>query len=94
MSEREAKHLLFPLFRIPAKYAKGTDKTIAHGQDVTKNINALLIHSFKSPTIIGGINAKINAKITTIGVYIFANLVINISVFDLFLFEFFTNSII
>ena len=79
---------------IPANKPRGIDTTNAHGQDTIRNIDALYIHSLKvaSLTTKGGIIASAKAKNTTIGVYTFANFVINFSV-GAFLFEAFsTNS--
>ena len=68
-------------FPIPQKNAKGTEITIAHGHDVTRKTNPLYNHTSNvSPSSIGIITNSI-ASITTIGVYIFENFVINFSVF-------------
>ena len=54
---------------IPAKNPSGTEITIAHGQEITRNVNALLNQILKPPLkIIGGIIASRIAKITTAGV--------------------------
>ena len=55
---------------IPAKKLKGIEITSAHGQDTTKNDNALYNHSvkFASFIIISGTIAIITANITTTGV--------------------------
>ena len=56
---------------IPPKKLNGIDITNAHGHDTTKNDNALYSHTenvLKSFNIIGGINAKSTAIITTVGV--------------------------
>ena len=71
---------------MPPKNASGTDMTRAHGQDITRKVQALSIQSpkfpVKSPDIIGGRNASTTAAITTAGVYTLANLVIKFSVTD------------
>ena len=67
---------------MPAKNVKGTDKTNAQGQDITRNVNARSSHIAEGIVVnIGGIIAIIIAKNTTIGVYIFANFVMKFSVF-------------
>ena len=53
----------------PPKNPRGTLRTKAHGQLMTKNIKALEIHSLTPPKPrIGGRNAKAVAAATTIGV--------------------------
>ena len=55
---------------IPPKKLKGIETTRAHGQETTKNVNALYIQSLNvAPSITrGGIIARKTAIITTIGV--------------------------
>ena len=79
---------------IPLKKLKGTEITKAQGQDTTKNDKALNIQSLKlySPLMIGGKIASNTAKLITIGVYIFANLVINLSDVDFLAAAFSTKS--
>ena len=79
---------------IPLKKLKGTEITKAQGQDTTKNAKALNIQSLKlySPLMIGGKIASNTAKLITIGVYIFANLVINLSDVDFLAAAFSTKS--
>ncbi len=56
------------------------------GQEITRNINALLNHILKFPSVIkGGMIASKTAAQTTKGVYTLANFVINCSVFDFLL---------
>ena len=69
---------------IPAKNASGTEITIAHGQEATKQTNALYSHTENVPPNIVGITATRIAITTTIGVYTLANLVINFSESPLF----------
>ena len=53
---------------IPAKNDRGIEITRAHGQEITKNVQALRIPSLKSPNAIPTIRATAIAKNTTIGV--------------------------
>ena len=66
---------------IPPKKLSGTDITRAQGQDTCKKVSALYIQILKSCLNIRVGTASINiANIMTVGVYIFANFVINFSV--------------
>ncbi len=77
------------------KNAKGTDITILHGHDATKNTSDLIIQILNSCFNIIGINiAIIIAKIITVGVYIFENLVMNSSVLPLLFVASYTKSAI
>ena len=77
------------------KKAKGTDITILHGHDATKNTSDLIIQVLNSCFNISGIHiAIIIAKIITIGVYIFENFVIKFSVFPLLFVASYTKSTI
>ena len=78
----------------PQKNPKGTDITKAHGQAVTKNTKDLYKKSLKLAPNIVGITTIKTAKITTIGVYILENLVINFSVFVFLSLEFSSKLII
>ena len=54
---------------IPPKNPRGTDITSAHGQDITKKINALYTHVISSCLNTNvGTRAKANANKHTIGV--------------------------
>ena len=65
---------------IPAKKLSGIEITNAQGQDITRNVKALFTQTIKDVfNINGGITAIIKANITTTGVYILANFVINFS---------------
>ena len=71
---------------MPPKKVRGTLITKAHGQDTTRNIKARYSQVgkvlAKLPERIGGNKAKAMAAKTTMGVYIFANLVMKVSLFD------------
>ena len=78
---------------MPEKNPSGTESTKAQGQEITRNINALLNHILKFPSVIkGGMIASKTAAQTTKGVYTLANFVINCSVFDFFAVAFSTIS--
>ncbi|MPM56253.1 hypothetical protein SDC9_103055 [bioreactor metagenome] len=55
---------------IPPKKLRGTEITKAQGQEMTRKVNALKIHSVKGASlkVNGGIKASIAARITTAGV--------------------------
>lgn len=77
------------------KNANGTDITMLHGHDATRNTNDLIIQVLNSCFNIIGISiAIIIAKIITVGVYIFENFVINSSVFPLLFVASYTKSTI
>ena len=70
---------------IPPKKLSGTETTRAQGQDTTKKDNALYPQVARSLCNIAvGITNINNAKIITIGVYTFANFVMNFSVVAFF----------
>ena len=86
---------------IPPKKARGTETTSAHGHDTIRKVRALNSQVAKfatkpvpvtAPIIAGGSRARITAAATTIGVYIFANFVMNFSLFDFAPLAFFTRS--
>ncbi len=78
---------------MPPKKLRGTDITSAHGQETTRKARALYTQSAKPPPfIIGGITASKAAIITTVGVYIRENFVINLSDFDFLPLAFSTSS--
>ena len=82
---------------IPPKNDSGTEITSAQGHDITRKVSALISHvgklAINEPGITrGGSTARSTAAITTAGVYILANLVMNCSLFDLFSLEFSTSS--
>ena len=67
-----------------AKNASGTLMTNAHGQLMTRNVNARYIHVMKSEGFMSeGMIASASADMHTTGVYAFANRVMNLSVCDL-----------
>ena len=67
----------------PPKKVSGTDTTSAQGQDTTRKVSALRIHSIHSPVIMEGTTARTTASPTTTGVYILAKRVISASCLDL-----------
>ena len=83
---------------IPPKKVSGTLMTRAHGQLTTRNIRALYSQvgklSEKLPDRSGGKKASNTAAQTTIGVYILAKRVMNVSLLDFFSAAFSTRSII
>ena len=68
---------------MPEKNASGTLITSAQGQLITRKVMAVLIQSAQSPVMRDGITAVSTARATTIGVYTFANLVMNLSILGL-----------
>ena len=68
---------------MPAKKARGTLMTSAHGQLITRKVMAVVIQKDHSPVMTEGMMAVRRAIITTTGVYILANLVMNLSILGL-----------
>ena len=68
---------------IPEKKASGTLITSAQGQLITRKVIAVLIQTAQSPVMREGTTAVSTARATTIGVYMRANLVMNLSIFGL-----------
>ena len=65
---------------IPEKNASGTLITSAQGQLITRKVIAVSIQKLQFPLTTEGMIAVISASITTIGVYILANFVMNLSI--------------
>ena len=77
---------------IPPKKLSGTEITSAHGQEITRNISALRIHSSQLPSTRDGITASRTARATTTGVYTLAKRVTSASRRDLLFAECSTSS--